>query len=44
MVHIFIIDANDNPPVFAYDTHNVSVREEQPSGALVANIMVHNIH
>lgn len=41
MVHIFIIDANDNPPVFEFDRYNVSVTEEQASGALVASIMVH---
>lgn len=42
MVHIFIINANDNPPVFEFDRYNVSVMEEQAAGALVANIMVHN--
>ena len=42
MVHIFIIDANDNPPVFTLDRYNVSVMEEQGPGALVANITVHN--
>ena len=41
MVHIFIIDANDNPPVFDLDRYNVSITEEQAPGALVANITVH---
>lgn len=40
MVHIFILDTNDNPPMFAADRYNVSVREEQGSGAFVAYIMV----
>ena len=42
MVHIFIIDANDNPPVFVFDIYDVSVREEQAVGTLVADIMVYN--
>ena len=41
MVHIFIIDANDNPPVFVFDRYNVSVMEEQAPGALVENITVY---
>jgi len=41
MVHIFIIDVNDNPPMFAFDTYTVSVREEQSAGAFVATIEVH---
>lgn len=41
MVHIFIIDANDNPPVFAFDRYNVSIVEGQASGVLVANITVY---
>ena len=41
MVHIFIIDANDNPPVFAFDRYNVSVMEGQAPGALVENITVY---
>ena len=44
MVHIFIIDANDNPPVFAFNRYNVSVAEEQGEGALVGNITVYIYH
>ena len=40
MVHIFIIDANDNPPVFPLDSYDVNVTEEELSGTLVAIIMV----
>lgn len=40
MVHIFIIDANDNPPVFALDSYDVNVTEEQLSGTLVAIVTV----
>ena len=43
MVHIFIINANDNPPVFALNRYDVSVTEEQGKGALVGSITVHNI-
>ena len=41
MVHIFIIDANDNPPVFELDSYNVNVIEEQQPGALVTTITVY---
>ena len=40
MVHIFIIDANDNPPVFALDSYDVNVTEEELSGTLVAIVTV----
>lgn len=40
MVHIFIVDSNDNPPVFEFDRYNVSITEEQSSGAFVTNITV----
>ncbi|NXU16629.1 PCDGH protein, partial [Pardalotus punctatus] len=35
---INVTDANDNPPVFAYDRYRVSLREDAPPGSTVLNV------
>ncbi|NXJ50427.1 PCDGK protein, partial [Spizaetus tyrannus] len=40
---IDVIDANDNAPVFNQSTYKASVRENTPSGTLVARISAHDL-
>ena len=40
MVHIYIIDINDNPPMFEFNSYTISVREEQSAGAFVGRVEV----
>nr|XP_060630186.1 protocadherin gamma-B5-like isoform X1 [Anolis sagrei ordinatus] len=37
-IWITVIDANDNPPIFTQKTYTVTVRENAPSGSLVAQL------
>ncbi|NWY46658.1 PCDGK protein, partial [Sylvia atricapilla] len=42
-IHIDVIDANDNAPVFNQSTYKASVRENTPSGTLVARISAYDL-
>ncbi|NXB72914.1 PCDGK protein, partial [Donacobius atricapilla] len=42
-IHIDVIDANDNAPVFNQSTYKASVRENTPSGTLVARIGAYDL-
>ncbi|XP_013802354.1 protocadherin gamma-C3 isoform X3 [Apteryx mantelli] len=42
-IHIDVVDANDNAPVFNHSTYKASVRENTPSGALVARISAYDL-
>ncbi|NXA97005.1 PCDGK protein, partial [Melanocharis versteri] len=42
-IHIDVVDANDNAPVFNQSTYKASVRENTPSGTLVARISAYDL-
>ncbi|NXQ84700.1 PCDGK protein, partial [Nyctibius grandis] len=42
-IHIDVLDANDNAPVFNQSTYKASVRENTPSGTLVARISAYDL-
>ncbi|KAM8798895.1 uncharacterized protein ACNFOS_007602 [Eudromia elegans] len=42
-IHIDVVDANDNAPVFNHSTYKASVRENTPSGTLVARISAYDL-
>ncbi|NXR92795.1 PCDGK protein, partial [Hypocryptadius cinnamomeus] len=42
-IHIDVVDANDNAPVFNQSTYKASVRENTPSGTLVAKISAYDL-
>ncbi|NXG35524.1 PCDGK protein, partial [Dromaius novaehollandiae] len=42
-IHIDVVDANDNAPVFNHSTYKARVRENTPSGALVARISAYDL-
>ncbi|NXX20433.1 PCDGK protein, partial [Podargus strigoides] len=42
-IHIDVVDANDNAPVFNQSTYKASVRENTPSGSLVARISAYDL-
>ncbi|NXU85333.1 PCDGK protein, partial [Xiphorhynchus elegans] len=42
-IHIDVVDANDNAPVFNQSTYKASVRENTPSGTLVAQISAYDL-
>ncbi|PKK19743.1 protocadherin gamma-C3-like [Columba livia] len=42
-IHIEVVDANDNAPVFNQSTYKASVRENTPSGTLVARISAYDL-
>ncbi|NXI76298.1 PCDGK protein, partial [Rhipidura dahli] len=42
-IHIDVVDANDNAPVFNQSTYKASVRENTPSGTLVARINAYDL-
>ncbi|NXX75832.1 PCDGK protein, partial [Urocolius indicus] len=42
-IHIDVVDANDNAPVFNQSTYKASVRENTPSGTLVAKIGAYDL-
>ncbi|NXU80875.1 PCDGK protein, partial [Oreotrochilus melanogaster] len=42
-IHIDVLDANDNAPVFNQSTYKASVRENTPSGTLVAKISAYDL-
>ncbi|NXV82632.1 PCDGK protein, partial [Atlantisia rogersi] len=42
-IHIDVVDANDNVPVFNQSTYKASVRENTPSGTLVARISAYDL-
>ncbi|NXU69691.1 PCDGK protein, partial [Horornis vulcanius] len=42
-IHIDVVDANDNAPVFNQSTYKASVRENTPSGALVTRISAYDL-
>ncbi|NWR80613.1 PCDGK protein, partial [Centropus unirufus] len=42
-IHVDVLDANDNAPVFNQSTYKASVRENAPSGTLVARISAYDL-
>ncbi|KAF1527925.1 UNVERIFIED_CONTAM: Protocadherin gamma-C3, partial [Eudyptes pachyrhynchus] len=42
-IHIDVVDANDNAPVFNQSAYKASVRENTPSGTLVARISAYDL-
>ncbi|NXP77222.1 PCDGK protein, partial [Ramphastos sulfuratus] len=42
-IHIDVVDANDNAPVFNQSTYKANVRENTPSGTLVAKISAYDL-
>ncbi|NWI53498.1 PCDGK protein, partial [Calyptomena viridis] len=42
-IHIDVVDANDNAPVFNQSTYKASVRENTPGGTLVARISAYDL-
>ncbi|NXV50837.1 PCDGK protein, partial [Uria aalge] len=42
-IHIDVVDANDNAPVFNQSTYKASMRENTPSGTLVARISAYDL-
>ncbi|NWX93525.1 PCDGK protein, partial [Nothoprocta pentlandii] len=42
-IHIDVVDANDNAPVFNHSTYKASVKENTPSGTLVAKISAYDL-
>ncbi|NWU65530.1 PCDGK protein, partial [Pterocles burchelli] len=42
-IHIDVVDANDNAPVFNQSIYKASVRENTPSGTLVARISAYDL-
>ncbi|NXK56750.1 PCDGK protein, partial [Chauna torquata] len=42
-IHIDVVDSNDNAPVFNQSTYKASVRENTPSGTLVARISAYDL-
>ncbi|NWT05623.1 PCDC2 protein, partial [Mionectes macconnelli] len=42
-IYIDVVDANDNAPVFNQSTYKASVRENTPSGTLVARISAYDL-
>ncbi|KAM9184651.1 protocadherin gamma-C3-like isoform 2-T2 [Mergus octosetaceus] len=42
-IHIDVVDSNDNAPVFNQSTYKASVRENTPSGTLVAKISAYDL-
>ncbi|NXC99606.1 PCDGK protein, partial [Certhia familiaris] len=42
-IHIDVVDANDNAPVFNQSTYKANVRENTPSGTLVARISAYDL-
>ncbi|NWU84539.1 PCDC2 protein, partial [Onychorhynchus coronatus] len=42
-IHIDVVDANDNAPVFNQSTYKASVKENTPSGTLVARISAYDL-
>ncbi|NXK07531.1 PCDGK protein, partial [Herpetotheres cachinnans] len=42
-IHIDVVDANDNAPVFNQSTYKASVRENMPGGTLVARISAYDL-
>ncbi|XP_060542589.1 protocadherin gamma-A6-like isoform X10 [Pantherophis guttatus] len=38
-IHIFVLDANDNVPVFSQHLYEVNVKENMPKGSIVATVM-----
>ncbi|NXJ74974.1 PCDGK protein, partial [Trogon melanurus] len=42
-IHIDVLDANDNTPVFNQSTYKASVRENTPSGTLVTRISAYDL-
>ncbi|NWS55841.1 PCDGK protein, partial [Chunga burmeisteri] len=42
-IHIDVVDANDNAPVFNQSTYKASVRENTPSGTLVTRISAYDL-
>uniref|UniRef100_A0A8B9SLA3 Cadherin domain-containing protein n=1 Tax=Anas platyrhynchos TaxID=8839 RepID=A0A8B9SLA3_ANAPL len=42
-IHIDVLDSNDNAPVFNQSTYKASVRENTPSGTLVAKISAYDL-
>ncbi|NWI64262.1 PCDGK protein, partial [Todus mexicanus] len=42
-IHIDVVDANDNTPVFNQSTYKASVRENTPSGTLVTKISAYDL-
>ncbi|NWI13969.1 PCDGK protein, partial [Crypturellus soui] len=42
-IHIDVVDANDNAPVFNHSTYKANVRENTPSGTLVARISAYDL-
>nr|XP_009688570.1 PREDICTED: protocadherin gamma-C3 [Struthio camelus australis] len=42
-ISVEVVDANDNAPVFNHSTYKASVRENTPSGALVARISAYDL-
>ncbi|NXE83671.1 PCDGK protein, partial [Cochlearius cochlearius] len=42
-IHIDVVDANDNTPVFNQSTYKASVTENTPSGTLVARISAYDL-
>ncbi|NWS71301.1 PCDGK protein, partial [Crotophaga sulcirostris] len=42
-IHIDVVDANDNAPVFNQSTYKASVRENTPSGTLVVRISAYDL-
>ncbi|NXS14948.1 PCDGK protein, partial [Neodrepanis coruscans] len=42
-IHIDVVDANDNVPVFNQSTYKASVRENTPSGTLVTRISAYDL-
>ncbi|NWJ08664.1 PCDGK protein, partial [Crypturellus undulatus] len=42
-IHVDVVDANDNAPVFNHSTYKANVRENTPSGTLVARISAYDL-
>ncbi|NXW09233.1 PCDGK protein, partial [Fregetta grallaria] len=42
-IHIDVVDANDNAPVFNQSTYKASVRENTPTGTLIARISAYDL-